>query len=180
MLESSLLRDQVVGVTLFEELARNVDSLVRLDKQVLLNTVARCVALKAQVVAGDERDVGQYRIFLNYGHTLAHALETATQYRLRHGDAVAMGMATEAGLAVRLGLCDVSVERCQNDLLVRFGLPIRVPRLSLDVLLGLIHSDKKVFGESPRWILPVAVGRAIVSTAVSEADLVSVLKEHSE
>ncbi len=180
MLEGSLLRDQVVGVTFFEELTRNVDSLVGLERQILLNTIARCVALKAQVVAGDERDLGQYRIFLNYGHTLAHALETATQYKLLHGDAVAIGMATEAALAVRLGLCDASVERCQNDLLARFGLPTRVPRLSLDVLLQLIHSDKKVFGDTPRWILPVAIGRAIVSTAVSEADLISLLKERSE
>jgi 3-dehydroquinate synthase len=180
MLEGSLLRDQVMGTTLYEELARNVDSLIGLEKQVLLNTIARCVALKAQVVAGDERDLGQYRIFLNYGHTLAHALETATQYRLMHGDAVAIGMATEAGLAVRLGLCDASVETCQNELLERFGLPTRVPRLSLDLLLQLIHSDKKVFGDTPRWILPVAIGRAIVSTAVSEADLISFLKEWSE
>jgi 3-dehydroquinate synthetase/shikimate kinase len=180
MLEGSLLRDQVVGVTFFEELTRNVDSLVGLERQILLNTIARCVALKAQVVAGDERDLGQYRIFLNYGHTLAHALETATQYKLMHGDAVAIGMATEAGLAVRLGLCDASVERCQNDLLARFGLPTRVPRLSLDILLQLVHSDKKVFGDTPRWILPVAIGRAIVSTAVSEADLIAFLKERSE
>jgi 3-dehydroquinate synthase len=180
MLEGSLLRDQVVGVTFFEELTRNVDSLVGLERQILLNTVARCVALKAQVVASDERDLGQYRIFLNYGHTLAHALETATQYSLMHGDAVAIGMATEAGLAVRLGLCDASVETCQNKLLERFGLPTQVPRLSLDLLLQLIHSDKKVFGDTPRWILPVAIGRAIVSTAVSEADLISFLKERSE
>lgn len=180
MLEGSLLRDQIVGITLFDELARNVDALVGLDKQILLNTIARCVALKAQVVAGDERDLGKYRIFLNYGHTLAHALETATQYNLMHGDAVAIGMATEAGLAVRLGLCDASVETCQNELLERFRLPTRVPRLSLDLLLQLIHSDKKVFGDTPRWILPVAIGRAIVSTAVSEADLIAFLKERSE
>lgn len=180
MLEGSLLRDQVVGVALYDELARNVDALIALEKQVLLNTVARCVALKAQVVAGDERDMGRYRIFLNYGHTLAHALETATKYKILHGDAVAIGMAIEAGLAVRLGLCDPSVEKFQNDLLVRFGLPTRLPRLSLEMLLQLINSDKKVFGDTPRWILPVALGRAQVSSAVGEADLISVLKERSE
>lgn len=180
MLEGTLLRDQTVTVSLFDELARNAGALVALDKQNLLNIVARCVALKAQVVAGDERDVGQYRIFLNYGHTLAHALETATQYKMMHGDAVAIGMAVEAGLAVRLGLCDAAVEMRQNDLLASFGLPARLPRLSLDLLLQLIKSDKKVFGETPRWILPVAIGRAIVSKDVSEADLVAVLKERSE
>ena len=180
MLEASLLRDQVVGVTLFEELTRNVDALVGLEKQVLLNIIARCIALKAQVVAGDERDLGQYRIFLNYGHTVGHALETATNYQLLHGDAVAIGMAVEASLAVRLGLADASVEHCQNDLLARFGLPVRLPRLSLDPLLQLIHSDKKVFGDTPRWILPVAIGRAIVSRDVKESDLIAVLNARSE
>ncbi len=180
MLEGTLLRDQTVTVTLFEELERNAGALAALEKQNLLNIAARCVALKAQVVAGDERDVGQYRIFLNYGHTLAHALETATGYKIMHGDAVAIGMAVEAGLAVRLGLCDASVETRQDDLLASFGLPARLPRLSLDLLLQLIKSDKKVFGETPRWILPVALGRAVVSNDVAEADLVAVLKERSE
>jgi 3-dehydroquinate synthetase len=58
-------------------------------------------------------------------------------------------------------------------------LPTRLPRVSLDLLLQLINSDKKVFGDAPRWILPVAVGRAVVSKSVSEADLLAVLKERS-
>jgi shikimate kinase/3-dehydroquinate synthase len=179
MLESSLLRDQVAGVTLFDELNQNVNELIGLEKRILLNIIARCVALKAQVVAGDERDSGQYRIFLNYGHTLGHALETATNYELRHGEAVAIGMAIEASLSVRLGLANAEVEIRQKDLLTRFGLPTRLPRVSHDLLLSRINYDKKVFGDAPRWILPVAIGRAVVSSRVSEADLIAVLKANS-
>ena len=179
MLESSLLRDQVMGITLFDELGQHLDQLLGLEKQILLNIIARCVALKAQVVAGDERDVGQYRIFLNYGHTVGHALETATNYELLHGEAVAIGMAIEASLSVRLGLADTDVEARQNELLTRFGLPTRLPRVPHDLLLSLIHSDKKVFGDVPRWILPVAIGRAVVSNRVTDADLVAVLETHS-
>jgi 3-dehydroquinate synthase len=179
MLESSLLRDQVVGKTLFDQLGDNLDELINLEKRILLSTIARCVALKAQVVAGDERDLGQYRIFLNYGHTVGHALETATEYGLLHGEAVAIGMAVEASLAVRLGLAHPSVETSQARLLTRFGLPTRVPQVSLDLLLSLINSDKKVFGDSPRWILPVAIGRVVVSNRVSEADVIAVLEAMS-
>jgi 3-dehydroquinate synthase len=179
MLESSLIRDQVVGITLFDQLKQNVNELLALEKRTLLNIIARCVALKAQVVAGDERDSGQYRILLNYGHTIAHALEAATNYELLHGEAVAIGMAIEASLAVRLGLADPEVEILQNDLLTRFGLPTRLPQVSYDSLLAHINFDKKVFGGSPRWILPVAIGRAVISSNVSEADLAAVLKEHS-
>jgi shikimate kinase / 3-dehydroquinate synthase len=179
MLESSLLRDQPRGDTLFGELEKHVEELIALRRPVLLNVIARCLALKAQVVSGDERDSGQYRIFLNYGHTVGHALETAVNYELPHGEAVAIGMAVEARLAVRLGLADASVETRQNDLLALFGLPTRIPPVPHQQLLELIHHDKKVFGDAPRWILPVAIGRAVVSGNVSEADLIAVLRERS-
>ena len=179
MLESSLLRDQVVGATLFDELKQHVDDLIRLEKKTLLNTIARCVALKAQVVAGDERDSHHYRIFLNFGHTIGHALEAATNYELLHGDAVAIGMAIEAKLAVRTGVAAPEVETRQNDLLNRCGLPTRLPPVSLDSLIAHINYDKKVFGDAPRWILPVAIGRAVVSSAVTESDLIAALKESS-
>jgi len=175
MLESSLLRDHVMGVTLFEQMERNAEELIGLEKNILLKVVSRCVALKAQVVTTDERDVGQYRIFLNYGHTVAHALETATKYRLLHGDAVAIGMAVAAALAVRLGMADESVEDRQNRLLTRFHLPTRLPKIDLDRVLELIRHDKKVSGGSPRWILPVGLGRAVVSPNVNEADVTEVL-----
>jgi shikimate kinase/3-dehydroquinate synthase len=179
MLESSLLRDQVMGDTLFCELERHVNELIALKRPMLLNVIARCVALKAQVVSGDERDSGQYRILLNYGHTVGHALETATNYDLLHGEAVAIGMAVEARLAVRLGLADAAVEARQNDLLALFGLPTRVPPVSHQLLLELINHDKKVFGDVPRWILPVAVGRVVISSSVTESDLTAVLEERS-
>ena len=179
MLESSLLRDDVMGITLFDQVEQNVNELTKLRKSTLLNVIARCVALKAQVVGADERDLGQYRIFLNYGHTVGHALETATNYRLLHGDAVAIGMAVEATLAVRLGMADSSVEIRQNKLLTEFDLPTRLPAISLDRLLELIRHDKKFSGGAPSWILPVGVGRAVVSRTVSETDLIAVLKERS-
>jgi 3-dehydroquinate synthase len=179
MLEASLLREQVAGATLFDRLQEHVDELIRLERNTLLNTIARCVALKAQVVAGDERDSGQYRILLNYGHTIGHALEAATNYQILHGDAVAIGMAIESKLSVRLGLAKPEVEFRQNDLLARFGLPTQLPRVPQDVLLAHINYDKKVFGDVQRWILPVDIGRAIVSSAVTEADLINVFGEYS-
>jgi 3-dehydroquinate synthase len=179
MLEGSLLRDQVTGETLFDQLEQHTSDLLSLQKPLLLKVIARCLTLKAQVVAGDERDSGQYRVFLNYGHTLGHALQAATDYKVLHGDAVSIGMAVEAGLSVRLGLADPAVEARQNTLLTRFGLPTRLPAVSRDLLLELIRSDKKVVDDEPRWILPVAVGRAVISSNVNESDLIAVLEEHS-
>ena len=177
MIESSLMPGEAIATSLIEQVEQHVDALLALDRLVLLPVIARCVALKAQVVAADERDLGQLRMLLNYGHTVGHALETATDYRMPHGEAVAIGMAVEARLAVLLGLANVESETRQNHLLARFGLPTRLPALSLDVLLELIHRDKKVFGDAPRWILPSAPGRVVVSAAVEEHDLRRALTE---
>jgi 3-dehydroquinate synthase len=179
MLESSLLRDLVMGTTLLEQLEQHVEDLIGLQRPILLNVISRCVALKAQVVAADERDLSQYRIFLNYGHTIAHALETATNYRLLHGDAVAIGMSVEAALSVRLGMADASVEDRQSRLLSKFHLPTKLPRVSLEALLELVRHDKKVFGGNPSWILPLEAGRAVVSRDVTEKDVLAVLEDLS-
>ena len=179
MLESSLLRDQVMGTMLFDQLERSTGDLIRLERSMLLNVIARCAALKAQVVAGDERDSGQYRILLNYGHTVGHALEAATDYNLLHGEAVAIGMAVEARLAVRMGLADAAVEARQNSLLAQFGLRTLLPQVSRRQLFEFINYDKKVFGDAPRWILPVGIGRAVVSSRVTESDLYAALEDCS-
>lgn len=180
MLERSLLRDREVRNLFFDELELRAQQLMNLDKQTILDVVARCVALKAQVVAADERDSGQYRILLNYGHTVAHALETITDYRLLHGEAVAIGMAVEARIAVRIGLARPEVEVRQNRLLRQFGLPTRLPAIPQDELLDLIRRDKKVFGEAPRWILPTEIGRARVMNTVSDNDILAALRENSD
>lgn len=179
MLENSLMPHESIGMTLFEHLERGVEALLALERATLMQVVARCVALKAQVVAADERDLGQYRILLNYGHTVGHALETATGYTLPHGEAVAIGMAVEARIASRLGLAQAGVEARQNGLLERLGLPTRLPKVAHALLLEIMQRDKKVFGDVPRWILPIAVGKAMVSSSVREDDLVAALVDRS-
>jgi len=179
MLEGSLMPHENIGLSLFEQLERDVQALTALERGTLMQVVARCVALKAQVVAADERDLGQYRILLNYGHTVGHALETATGYAFPHGEAVAIGMAVEARIASRLKLADPRVEARQEALLERLGLPTRLPQVARGLLLEIVQRDKKVFGDVPRWILPTAVGKAVVSSTVSEEDLVAALEDRS-
>lgn len=105
--------------------------------------VAACVQIKADVVAADEREGGR-RAILNYGHTLAHAIETAGEYDLRHGEAVAVGIAYAAEVAGRLGR--ISDERVteHHQVLSGYDLPCRLPRgLDTEELLELFKRDKK-------------------------------------
>ncbi len=105
--------------------------------------VARCIEIKADVVASDEREGGR-RAILNYGHTLAHAIETAGTYDLRHGEAVAVGLVYAAHLAARLGRIDDARVREHRDVLGHYDLPIHLPDgLGDDELLSLMSRDKK-------------------------------------
>ena len=116
-----------------------------LPDRALDDAVAACVACKATVVGADEREgpAGR-RALLNYGHTLAHALETVGRYDLRHGEAVAVGLAFAAQLALRLGRIDSARVREHYDVLRHYNLPTSVPPdTDDDELLRVMARDKK-------------------------------------
>lgn len=105
--------------------------------------VARCIQIKADVVAADERE-GGLRAILNYGHTLAHAIETAGTYDLRHGEAVAVGLHYAACLGKRLGRIDDARVDEHRAVLAHYELPVKLPAgLGDDELLSLMARDKK-------------------------------------
>ena len=115
----------ILDKSFFEFLEANVDKLIKLDPTAVTKAIARSAAIKAQVVSEDEKERGK-RIILNYGHTIAHGLEAASQYgRFLHGEAVAIGMMGAAKLSQRLGLLSVEVVQRQQALLQKFGLPTR-------------------------------------------------------
>jgi 5-deoxy-5-amino-3-dehydroquinate synthase len=117
------------------------DDLLAMD---LTDRIARCVEIKAEVVASDEREGGR-RAILNYGHTLAHALEIATDHRLAHGEAVAIGLMFAAHLAHVLDR--ITLERVDQHFAVvgeEYGLATDVPAgLVADDLVALMARDKK-------------------------------------
>ena len=114
-----------------------------LDDLPLDERVAACVRIKADVVAGDEREAGR-RAILNYGHTLAHALETAGGYGLRHGEAVAVGLVFAARLAAHLGRIDDARVARHYDVVHSYDLPDRLPPgTDRQLVLELMARDKK-------------------------------------
>lgn len=117
------------------------DNLLALD---LDARVARCVAIKAEIVGQDERESGR-RAVLNYGHTLGHALEIATGFALAHGEGVAIGMMFAAHLAQALGRIGADRVQQHRDVIVgEYGLSIEVPRtVQRAALVQLMRNDKK-------------------------------------
>ncbi|WP_419919632.1 3-dehydroquinate synthase family protein [Candidatus Poriferisocius sp.] len=132
-----------------------------LDSLALPERVARCVAIKAAVVAADERESGR-RAVLNYGHTLAHALEAQGGYDLRHGEAVAVGLIYAAELAHRCGRIDAYRVAEHRRVVGGYNLPTGLPaEADPDALVRLFSRDKKAVAgvtfmlDGPNGIQPV-------------------------
>ena len=114
-----------------------------LDALSLPERIARCVRTKAEVVAADERESGR-RAVLNYGHTLAHALEAHGGYDLRHGEAVAVGLVYAAELAHRTGRIDAERVAEHRRVVSGYQLATRLPEgADADAIVGLFSRDKK-------------------------------------
>lgn len=146
----------------FEFLERNVERLKKLDPDVTTEAIRRSAAIKAQVVSEDEREKGK-RTLLNYGHTIAHGLEAATDYgRLLHGEAVAIGMTGAATISHRLGLLPDEVVERQRLLLQGLGLPTSYSDAKPEAILRSMELDKKVKGRKVRWVLLSGIGQSVV------------------
>jgi 3-dehydroquinate synthase len=143
---------------------------------VLAELVERAVRVKAEVVAGDLRETGGTgghpgREVLNYGHTLAHAVEKVTGYTVRHGEAVALGMVYVAELARTAGHLDDETAARHADVLASVGLPTRWHEAPFDDLLAVMRLDKKSRGSTLRFVVLDALAEPRILTGPSEEQL---------
>jgi 3-dehydroquinate synthase len=168
----------ILDAPFFEMLERSASALLQREPGVLLEVVACCCQLKADVVAKDERETSGARAALNYGHTFAHAFEAVAGYGTwLHGEAVAAGMVCASALAERLGLIAADITRRQRDLLACLHLPVR-PDASwpVDALLAAMHSDKKTLHGKLRFVLPTRLGEVRLVNDVPKAAVQAVLE----
>lgn len=129
--------------------------------------IARCVALKRDVVMEDEKDTGS-RMKLNLGHTFGHAVEAHSRFTLSHGKSVAIGLAVIARGSASMGICSEADAARIVSVLKAFGLPVQT-QYTAEALLPYLLSDKKRSGGTVNLILPEAIGRCVVSpTPVSQ------------
>lgn len=144
---------------------------------VLTTLVARCIAIKARIVAEDERERPDGpRAGLNLGHTLAHAIESVQAFGgLLHGEAVGLGLLLEARLAVARGEYEARLCERLEALLQRFALPTQCPPVDGQALIEAMGHDKKNRGEGIRMALPRAGGGASLAI-VSEAEVWATLR----
>jgi 3-dehydroquinate synthase len=146
---------------LMERLEAEESALAERSPELLTAAVRACVEAKAEVVSRDERD-RDVRSILNYGHTVGHALEAEARGRLRHGEAVAVGMNAAAWVGETIGVTPPEVRRRQNALLERIGLRLSVSGADKRVIARKLKLDKKVRSQRTRFVLTLQMGGASV------------------
>lgn len=155
----------------FAWLERNIDDLARRRPDALIHAVRRSCEIKAQVVAGDEREQAS-RAILNFGHTYGHALEALTNYQtFLHGEAVAIGMAMAMDLSERTHRAPAGATARVRTLLAQAGLPIAPTELDPDAMLQAMGMDKKVIDGRIRLVLCHGIGQVSVTAEVPPKDI---------
>ncbi len=147
-------------------------------RESLAPLVARNIAIKAAIVAEDEHERTGTRALLNFGHTVAHAVENVAGYgRFLHGEAVGLGLAAALEVSQRkAGLSATDAQRVR-DKLAAFGLPLALPAdLATEDLLAAARRDKKFDGGQIRYVVTPRLGEAFVATDVTEQDLRAALQ----
>lgn len=158
------------GVIWDAGLFAQLESAKRLDQQryvseELLQAILTCSCqAKAHVVSKDEKEAG-LRAILNYGHTIGHAVESLTGYRVvNHGEAVAIGMVAAGQIAVALEMWTGAESDRQQQLIEKAGLPTRLPAgLEIEAILSALQTDKKVEAGRVRFVLPIKIGEVTVT-----------------
>jgi shikimate kinase / 3-dehydroquinate synthase len=148
----------------WETVSQNLDEIVR-----------RAMAVKIGVIEQDPYEQGQ-RAALNLGHTIGHAVELASGYQLRHGEAVSVGLVAEAELAEKLGLARSGLAQVIRKALGGLGLPVEVPPgLAHQQIIMAMRKDKKRSGGTHRFALPVRLGRVQTGVQVEETAILDLL-----
>ena len=161
---------------IFELMETNREALLRRDGELLEQLIVECVQVKADVVSADEREGGERRI-LNFGHTIGHALESATKYKhFLHGEAVGWGMIAASVIGKKLNITDSDTARRIIAMVLAYG---ALPSVDIDgkSTLKLLQSDKKTMGGVPHFILPTTMGKVEVVNTVPGSAVIEAVEE---
>lgn len=165
----------------FEYLEQHAEEALRRKPEVLRHMVARSCRLKADVVEQDELEQTGLRAILNFGHTVAHAIENVAGYgQYLHGEAVSCGMLAEMQLAEKLGWVDAELTARLERLLARLQLPVRISHCNIDALLAAMKHDKKNRSGKVRFVLPRGLGRMELTDEPTDGQIRQTLQSLSE
>jgi 3-dehydroquinate synthase len=160
------------------EEAKRLDQLRYINEELLQIILSNSCQAKADVVSKDEKEAG-LRAILNYGHTIGHAVESLTGYKLvNHGEAVAIGMVAAGQIALQLKMWKSEEAQRQDALIQKAGLPTQLPSVvDIEAIIDTLQTDKKVKDGKVRFVLPTQIGAVTVTDQVPADVIRQVLKQ---
>lgn len=160
------------------EEAKRLDQLRYINEELLQIILSNSCQAKADVVSKDEKEAG-LRAILNYGHTIGHAVESLTGYKLvNHGEAVAIGMVAAGQIALQLKMWKPEEAQRQDALIQKAGLPTQLPNVvDIEAIIDTLQTDKKVKDGKVRFVLPTQIGAVTVTDQVPADVIRQVLKQ---
>lgn len=153
MIKHALIADQ----TYFDYLENHADDILSLKADALEKSIFESCRIKKEIVEIDEKGNGK-RNFLNFGHTIGHALETLTHYSLGHGEAVAIGILVESHMALQMGYLDQNTFKIIISIFLKYGIPLLPPKVPISSILHAIKLDKKSINGNPRFVMLKEIG----------------------
>jgi 3-dehydroquinate synthase len=176
-LKCGVIRDS----ELFDFMERKPKTILDRDSRTMQRVIGDSIRVKADVVSADEKESGLRRI-LNFGHTIGHALEAATDYsQFLHGEAVAWGMIAAAAIARESGACNANTAERITAATKLYG---PLPRVACDVdsILGRLVADKKTIAGAVHFVLPQKIGKVKIANDVPSAivrNAVELIRNHA-
>lgn len=146
------------------------------DPDVLEEMIMRSCTVKKLVVEKDPKEQGD-RAFLNFGHTIGHAIEKYKNFEMLHGECVALGAVAAAFISWKHNWLSMEEYYEIRDMFVPFNLPISIDNIDPEEILALTKSDKKMAAGQIRFVLLKKVGKAVIDTTVSDEDILNALHE---
>ncbi len=154
---------------LFKYIEEHLEQILHCDFACLKHISLTCVKIKAKITEIDERDEKDIRIILNFGHTIGHAIEAASDYKVyKHGEAISIGMLCAGEIACRLRLLSSKDFLRLDNLIKRAGLPVKINKCSLENIMKSMRHDKKFIDGVNRFILPVKIGKVKIEEDIKE------------
>jgi len=150
---------------LFSFIEENLEKILNKNMEAIFRAVALSYRIKAEIVSMDERETLGIRTLLNYGHTIGHAIESASNMRYLHGEAVAIGMVCANDIAIKMGFMEKSTAERIEILFKKAGLPVNINGLKTSTIMDALKHDKKFTGK-PRMVLLKKLGEAEVVDGV--------------
>lgn len=149
---------------LFSYLEKKYADCLALKQEALTHVIERSSSIKARIVEQDEREEKGIRTALNFGHTIGHAIEAASGFKLyNHGESVALGMLVAAEISKALGLIDGPCLERIEALIKNAGLPTRIKGIPLNSIINAHYRDKKFIGRKNRLVLIRALGKTKIA-----------------